>query len=134
MDIAKPSRAGARLACPGAAHECAMQEMNKKKLLFICSLNRWRSPTAEQIFAEFPGVETSSAGVSHHADNPLTAELIEWADMIFVMEKAHKIKLAQHFRQSLHDKRVICLNIPDQYPFMHEKLVALLKARVTPFL
>ncbi len=105
-----------------------------RKLLFICSLNRWRSPTAEQIFAEYPGVETSSAGISHKADNPVTPELIEAADIIFVMEKMHKTKLAQGFGVYLHDKRIICLNIPDKYPFMDEKLIALLKLRVTPFL
>lgn len=105
-----------------------------RKVLFICSLNRWRSPTAEQIFADHPGIETSSAGVSHNADNPVTPELIEAADLIFVMEKAHKTKLAQGFRAYLHDKRVICLNIPDKYPYMDEKLIALLTAKVTPFL
>lgn len=105
-----------------------------RKVLFICSLNRWRSPTAEQIFAAYPGIETSSAGVSHNADNPVTPELIEAADLIFVMEKAHKTKLAQAFRAYLHDKRVICLNIPDKYPYMDEKLIALLTAKVTPFL
>ncbi len=108
--------------------------MTATRVLFICSLNRWRSPTAEQVFAEYPGIETSSAGVSRHADNPLTPELIEAADLIFVMEKAHKTKLAQGFRAYLHGKRVICLNIPDKYRFMDEKLIALLKARVTPFL
>lgn len=108
--------------------------LKKISLLFICSLNRWRSPTAEQIFSEYPGIETSSAGVSNHADNPVTPELIAAADIIFVMEKAHKSKLTQSFGACLHDKRVICLNIPDKYPFMDERLIALLKLRVTPFL
>jgi predicted protein tyrosine phosphatase len=104
------------------------------KLLFICSLNRWRSPTAEQIFSGYPGIETSSAGINRHADNPVTSELIEAADIIFVMEKAHKAKLAQRFSGCLHKKRIICLNIPDQYKYMDEKLIAILHARVTPFL
>lgn len=108
--------------------------LNKTRVLFICSLNRWRSPTAEQIFSGYPGIETDSAGVSHHADNPVTPELIEAADIIFVMEKVHKTKLAQSFRACLDGKRVICLNIPDKYPFMDDRLVALLKLRVTPFL
>lgn len=108
--------------------------MSTTHVLFVCSLNRWRSPTAEQIFADYPGVETSSAGTNHNADNPLTRELIEWADLIFVMEKTHKTKLAQNFREHLNDKRIVCLNIPDKYQYMDEALIAILKARVTPFL
>jgi len=35
-------------------------------LLFLCSRNRLRSPTAEPVFADRPGVETASAGLSPH--------------------------------------------------------------------
>jgi len=47
-----------------------------KNVLFVCSQNRRRSPTAEQIFADHPGIETSSAGNNNDAENPLDAELI----------------------------------------------------------
>ena len=33
-----------------------------KRALFICSRNRLRSPTAEQVFASWQDVETDSAG------------------------------------------------------------------------
>jgi predicted protein tyrosine phosphatase len=72
-----------------------------KKVLFVCSQNRLRSPTAEQIFADHPGIEVSSAGTNADADNPLTPELVRWADMIFVMEKTHGGKLQQRFRADL---------------------------------
>jgi predicted protein tyrosine phosphatase len=62
----------------------------KQHVLFICSQNRLRSPTAEQVFADWPGIETSSAGLNHDAENPLTPELLQWADTIFVMERAHR--------------------------------------------
>jgi predicted protein tyrosine phosphatase len=103
-------------------------------LLFICSRNRWRSPTAEDVFAAYPGVECASAGVSHDADNPVTPELIEWADIIFVMEKIHKTKLSVRYQEHLQDKRVVCLGIPDNYQFMDPKLVQLLKSKVERFL
>jgi predicted protein tyrosine phosphatase len=103
-------------------------------LLFICSLNRWRSPTAEQIFCEHPGVECASAGLNRGAENPLTPELVEWADLIFVMERQHKAKLSQAFKPYLQGKRVVCLNIPDQYRFMDPALVKLLQAKVGGFL
>jgi predicted protein tyrosine phosphatase len=68
------------------------------RVLFLCSLNRWRSPTVEQIFAEHPGLECSSAGLNNGADNPLTPDLVEWAELIFVMERAHKTKLSSRFK------------------------------------
>jgi predicted protein tyrosine phosphatase len=97
-------------------------------------MNRWRSPTAEQVFAHHPGVECTSAGLNHGADNPVTAELVAWADLIFVMERAHKTKLAKSFKPYLRDKRVVCLNIPDNYKFMDPALVELLRSKVSVFL
>ncbi len=105
-----------------------------RKVLFVCSRNRLRSPTAEQVFADWPGVETASAGVDHDADNPLTPELLRWADQIFVMERAHCDKLSRRFRAHLGGKRVICLEIPDEYGYMDEGLVRLLKAKVPSYL
>ncbi|WP_427159767.1 low molecular weight protein tyrosine phosphatase family protein [Aliinostoc sp. HNIBRCY26] len=101
-----------------------------KKLLFICSQNRLRSPTAEAVFAEYEGIETDSAGLDHYAEVPLSTEAIEWADIIFVMEKSHKIKLAQKFQPFLKNKRVICLDIPDEFEYMDAKLIDILKKKV----
>ncbi|MBO9708380.1 MAG: low molecular weight protein tyrosine phosphatase family protein [Caulobacter sp.] len=100
-----------------------------KKVLFVCGKNKLRSPTAEQVFADWPGVETASAGVNHDAEEPLSGELVEWADIIFVMERAHRSKLSKRFKKHLR-ARVICLDIPDDYDFMDPALIALLKARV----
>jgi predicted protein tyrosine phosphatase len=97
-------------------------------------MNRWRSPTAEQIFSESPGVECSSAGLNRGAENPLTPELVEWADLIFVMERCHKTKLSSEFKPYLKGKRVVCLNIPDNYKFMEPALVKLLQVKVSGFL
>lgn len=102
-----------------------------RTVLFVCSQNRLRSPTAEQVFSRWADLEVDSAGANHGADNPLTAELVEWADMIFVMEKAHRGKLQRGFRSALAGKRVICLDIPDQYTFMQPELVQLLEAKVS---
>ena len=104
------------------------------RILFVCSQNRFRSPTAEQVFANHSGVECSSAGTNNDADNPLTPELVQWADMIFVMEKTHRTKLASKFGVYLKNKRVICLDIPDEYQYMDPELVRLLRARVSRFL
>jgi len=105
-----------------------------RHVLFLCSQNRLRSPTAEQVFAEWPGVETASAGVLADADVPVSPELLQWADVIFVMERAHRTRLASRYRPWLNGKRVICLDIPDDYDFMAPALVELLEKKVVPHL
>ncbi|MDP3847843.1 MAG: phosphotyrosine protein phosphatase [Pseudomonas sp.] len=104
------------------------------KVLFVCSKNQWRSPTAEQIFADYPTIECTSAGLSHDAQNPLTAELVAWANLIFVMEPKHTVKLRAKYRAQLTSARVICLNIADNYTFMDPALVLLLETKVLRFL
>ena len=105
-----------------------------KNILFVCSQNKLRSPTAEQVFAQFRDVEVMSAGTNQDAETPLTAEYVSWADIIFVMEKTHRAKLQKKYRSSLKDVRVICLNIPDDYDYMDPVLIEILTRKVTPFL
>ncbi len=103
-------------------------------MLFICARNRLRSPTAEAVFAHWPGVETASAGLAPDADQPVEPELLAWADLIFVMEKRHRARLAARFRHQLGGKKIVCLDIPDDYAFMEPALVALLEKKVGPHL
>ncbi|RFP09416.1 phosphotyrosine protein phosphatase [Duganella sp. BJB488] len=105
-----------------------------KRALFICSQNRLRSPTAEQIFASWPDVETDSAGLGGDATVPLSTEQIEWANVIFVMEKTHRNRLSSKFRSHLNGKRIICLDIPDDCEFMQPELIKLLEAKAGRFL
>ncbi len=105
-----------------------------QKILFVCSQNKLRSPTAEQIFSETPGLDVLSAGTNNDAITPLTSEMVEWADKIFVMENMHQEKLRKRFRNSLNGKKIICLGIPDNFSYMDPKLIAILKKKVTPFL
>lgn len=104
------------------------------KLLFICSRNRLRSPTAEAIFSEYQGLEVTSAGTAPDAENRLDHELVQWADIIFVMERSHHNYLSQKFKPWLKNKRVICLDIPDHYDYMEPNLVDFLKRKVLPLL
>lgn len=105
-----------------------------ERALFICTHNRLRSPTAEQVFSTWPGVDTDSAGLGADADVPLSPEQIEWATVIFVMEKKHRTQLASRFRRHLDGKRVICLDIPDDYDYMQPELIRLLEAKAGSFL
>jgi predicted protein tyrosine phosphatase len=101
-----------------------------KNILFVCSQNRLRSPTAEQVFSVREDLEVASTGTNHDADTPLTAELVAWADMIFVMEKTHRSKVQKRFRAALQGTRVICLDIPDDYDFMDPGLIRWLEVRL----
>ncbi len=105
-----------------------------RNFLFVCSQNKLRSPTAEQIFADHPGIETCSAGTNNDAENPLTDELVEWADTIFVMERAHRNKVQKRHRAALGDKRIVVLDIPDEYEFMDDGLISLLNVRMRRWL
>jgi predicted protein tyrosine phosphatase len=100
------------------------------RVLFVCGRNRRRSPTAEQHFADWPGIETASAGLSPDADIALTADSVEWAELICVMESAQRRKLSQRFGAQLKGRRVACLNIPDDYEFMDPALIRRLEAAV----
>lgn len=105
-----------------------------KRILFLCSRNKLRSPTAEQVFSRRPTIEVASAGLNADAETPCTAELVEWADVIFVMEKAHRSRLSARFNRHLKHARIICLDIPDAYEFMQPELVQLLEMKVSRFL
>lgn len=102
--------------------------------LFICSRNRLRSPTAERLFGSWPGVETDSAGLAADAEVRLSLEQLEWATLIFVMEKVHRARLARQYRRALAGKRVICLDIADDYAYMQPELIALLQRKVAGLL
>lgn len=104
-----------------------------KHVLFICSQNRLRSPTAEQVFSARAGFAVASAGLNPEAETPVSSDLLEWADVIFVMERAHRDKLSKKFRSHLKDKRIICLDIPDEFEFMDPGLIRLLEAKAGPF-
>lgn len=111
-----------------------MRGCKGKKLLFVCSRNRWRSPTAEAVFHGVNGLEARSAGTEANARIKITAGHIGWADLVFVMEKKHLRRLRDRFAGEISGKRVICLNIPDDYQFMQPELVSLLEASVMPHL
>jgi predicted protein tyrosine phosphatase len=105
-----------------------------RHVLFICSRNQLRSPTAEQVFAGWHGIEVASAGLDPVSREPVTPELLEWADVIFVMERAHRNKLAKKFRPHLKNQRIIVLGIPDEYEYMDPRLVRLFEKLVPPHL
>ncbi len=101
------------------------------KLLFVCSENRLRSPTGEEIFSRYEGVEAIGCGTNADAETPLSGDLIEWADVVFVMENSHRNKVKKKYRDLLKNKRLISLDIPDNFERMDPILIRLLESRVS---
>jgi predicted protein tyrosine phosphatase len=100
-------------------------------LLFVCSRNRLRSPTAEAIFSGLDGYDVLSAGTSPDAETIVSTDLVEWADTIFAMEGVHRHRLTERFGPSLRTKRLIVLGIADEYSYMDSRLIGLLKEKVS---
>jgi predicted protein tyrosine phosphatase len=104
------------------------------KILFLCSRNKWRSLTAENIFHNFNNYDVKSAGTEDNARIKVNIGHIGWADLIFVMEKKHNRRITDKFGSLLENKRVICLDIPDDYTYMDEDLIEILKSRVSEYI
>ncbi len=105
-----------------------------KNILFVCSQNKLRSPTAESVFSGYPNVNVRSAGLNNNAEVSLGPDDVMWADVIFVMEKAHRRKLKNGYKKYLNDQRVVCLDIPDNYEYMDDDLISILKSVVPRYL
>jgi predicted protein tyrosine phosphatase len=101
-----------------------------RKLLFICSQNRWRSLTAEKIFRNVPGYAVKSAGTEPRARIRVNAGHVGWADIIFVMERKHADYLRTHFAEAVAGKPMHNLRIPDDFELMDPELVEMLRSGV----
>jgi len=102
------------------------------KVLFVCTANKLRSPTAEDVFRDFPGIEAVSAGTDLEAPRPLTKELVASADLIFAMENHHRERIRKKYKQRPADSRIVTLHIPDEFERGDPELVTLLKEKVEP--
>ncbi len=110
-----------------------MVEMTKPNLLFICSRNQWRSPTAELVYRQ-KGFSARSAGTSPNAKRTVSAADIQWADLIFVMEKKHRDRIVARFGRLVEFKVIHILDVPDDYRYMDAELIVVVQEAVEPYL
>jgi protein-tyrosine phosphatase len=103
-------------------------------LLFVCRHNQMRSRTAEAVYAAGGLHNVQSAGIARSAKVKLTADLVQWADMIFVMEEEQEEYIRENFPDAIGHREIIILDIGDHYYFMEPALVDLLKERIDPHL
>lgn len=97
-----------------------------ERVLFVCGKARMRSPTAAALAPDLLGVEADCGGLSRDADVPLSADQVDWADTVAVMERSQLARLKRQFGPHLKSKRVVCLDVPDRFNAMDPGLIALL--------
>ena len=98
-----------------------------KRILFVCTGNIDRSPTAEDLLKGREDFEAMSAGTWMHAHRKISESLLDWADKIFVMEKEHKAAIL-HLKPNV-EKKIIVMGIPNNYLRNDPELVKTLKAK-----
>ncbi len=97
------------------------------RVLFVCTQNKLRSPTAESTFSGRPDLEVASAGTARDAANPISRDLLEWANVAVCIEKVHRAHPRQRLRGTKPDEAPLSLSIPDEYEDVDATLVALLE-------
>lgn len=86
------------------------------------------------LFKNHPVHHARSAGTSDKARIKVNQKLIDWADIIFVMERKHKNILKQQFPLAVVNKRLIVLDIDDNYRFGDPELIEILKNVLSGYL
>ena len=103
-------------------------------MLFVCRYNQMRSPTAERIFGRDPGLDVRSAGTNPDARVQVNELMLDWADVVFVMDDQQRTALSRAVPHHAAVGRLVTLNIEDDYGFLDPELVTLLMERVPPHL
>ena len=106
----------------------------KTKILFVCYMNIDRSRTAEDIYSQRPEFEVKSAGVSLYAQQTVSAELVEWSDIILCMQHSHVAFIKKNFNEFITDKIVDSLDVYDVYDYMDPLLVEILTKKIDDWL
>ncbi|MFW6117788.1 MAG: phosphotyrosine protein phosphatase [Thermoproteota archaeon] len=101
-------------------------------VLFVCTGNMDRSPTAADLLTGKEGFQVESAGTWIHARRRVSQEVLNWADQIFAMEERHK-DLILNVDPSIKDK-IVVLDIPDNYHKKDPELVRILKSKLSEHL
>lgn len=111
-----------------------MENLINMNVLFVCSANKKRSKTAEDYFSQkYPSLNIQSAGTNHkicqkEGTTPLEEEMLEWADVIYLMEVKHRKEIKKHIGDK-YGKKMYVLNIKDDYDYYQKELIAILEEK-----
>jgi protein-tyrosine phosphatase len=90
----------------------------RRKVLFVCTANQQRSPTAERMYSDDSRFEVKSAGTEALFGREVTSRDLRWADLVVVMENHHRQKIRRRFPEESDESEFIVLGIPDVYQYM----------------
>lgn len=108
--------------------------MGRIHVLFVCSQNKWRSPTAESVYRDDQRISVRSRGTARTALRTIQAADLTWADLVVVMEHKHRQRLLADYPGETKHLPMHVLEIPDDYQFMDDELIELIKAGVEPLI
>jgi predicted protein tyrosine phosphatase len=109
-----------------------------ENILFVCSANKQRSKTGEDYFSTiYPALKFQSAGTNikmceKEGTNPLTEDMLDWADLIFVMERKHRDLIKQH-ATSKYGNKIVVLGIEDIYKYYQKELIDILVEKTAKY-
>ena len=103
--------------------------IERPNILVVCGRNKKRSRTAEYIFKNDNHFNIRSAGLSPKSDRKISENDLNWADLIFVMDTGQRAKILGLYRH-MDLPEIEILNIADDYEFMEEELVEMLRNRI----
>lgn len=112
-----------------------MEAQGREHILFVCTANIDRSRTAEDLYRDDPRYDVRSAGTAPFAKTPLTRELMEWSQRVFVMcerEDRHHTQIKLRFPGT--DRPVVDLDVEDRWPRGHPELVRRVLRALRPHL
>ena len=101
------------------------------RVLFVCAMNKERSVTAERLYRNDARLEVRSAGVRSEANRRVSEADLKWADVVFVMEREHKLWITTRF-EGMKLPPIDVLDIPDEFGVMDPALQEMLKTMLDP--
>lgn len=106
---------------------------NDKRILFVCSAGLLRSATAARIYAG--KYNTRAAGSAYYALVPVSDALIAWADEIVFVNQHNRDEVDKTYELETIglQKKIVVLDIPDEYEHMHPELIKAFKEQYEDF-
>ncbi len=81
------------------------------------------------MFSKRVDLEVRSAGTASDALARVNTQMLDWADLIFIMDEQQRRSLRRRFAGHPALERLVCLEIPDEYTFLQPELISLIESR-----
>jgi predicted protein tyrosine phosphatase len=115
-------------------HELNNRRAEKIHLLFVHHKAGPPAPTPEESLASHSSLEVQTVRIDEHATDALVPDMIQWADLLLVMDKRMRQVIHKRLKTLGITKRVICLYLPEHYDRQDPDYTALFTERVFVYL